>query len=313
MVAPFHTQNQNAFIQIYGLPFAEDARLAAPRRLKVSLIANLANHFTSNENEREHLEWDGETYRFDLALRYGLSSRVEVGLTVPYVGHTGGVLDPFIESWHDIFGLPQSGRKDVDQHILRYRYTRNGASSIEIDQARHGIGDMRLSAGVQLYHDRTASSRALAVRFSLKLPTSDSDQLLGSGGMDVALWLTARDNATLARYHLTLFGSAGVLYMHSSDVLPEQHRPLVGFGSFGVAWRPLSWLAPKVQVDWHSPFYGQSQVRQLTSGSAQLVMGATLALPWQLWLDLAVVEDVVVDTAPDIVFHIALRQQFDVR
>jgi hypothetical protein len=36
-------------------------------------------------------------------------------------------------------------------------------------------------------------------------------------------------------------------------------------------------------------------------------------LPWQLWLDLAVVEDVVVDTAPDIVFHIALRQQFDVR
>ena len=308
--APFRTRNQSPFIQIYGLPFAEDARLVAPQQLQVSLISDIANNFISAETEGERLEWDGETYRLALALRYGFGSRIELGLTVPYVGHSGGFLDGFIETWHDVFSLPQSGRPEANRDQLSYLYSHDGNIEVDIHNAAHGIGDIRLSAGLHLYRESTVSPRALALRFSLELPTGDSDELLGSGSFDVALQLTARDSATLARYHLALFGSAGILYMSPSDVLPEQQRPVVGFGSLGIHWRLLSWLAPKVQVDWQSPFYHGSQFIQLTSWSAQLVIGAALNLPWQIGLDVAVAEDLVVDTAPDIVFHIALTKQF---
>jgi len=40
------------------------------------------------------------------------------------------------------------------------------------------------------------------------------------------------------------------------------------------------------------------------------VLGGTIILPGETALDLAVVEDVIVDSAPDVVFHMTLRRQF---
>ena len=53
ITAPFLTRNQSPFIRIYGLPFAEDALLAAPRQLQINLITDIANNFTSAETEGE--------------------------------------------------------------------------------------------------------------------------------------------------------------------------------------------------------------------------------------------------------------------
>ena len=53
-----------------------------------------------------------------------------------------------------------------------------------------------------------------------------------------------------------------------------------------------------------------SRLRQVDMWSAQLVSGATVILPGNTHLDLAVVEDSVVKTSPDVVFHFALRRRF---
>jgi hypothetical protein len=98
--------------------------------------------------------------------------------------------------------------------------------------------------------------------------------------------------------------------MTESDVLPDQQRNVVAFGSLGAGWRPLSWLVLKVQFDGHTAFYKDSDLVELSSDSVQIVTGGSLIFSERTTLDIGVSEDLVVRTAPDVVFHFALSHRF---
>ena len=80
--------------------------------------------------------------------------------------------------------------------------------------------------------------------------------------------------------------------------------------NFGIGWDPFSCLALKVQADAHTPFYRDSGLKEVDSYSVQLTLGGTIALGKKTFLDIGVSEDLVVSTAPDVVFHLALRRTF---
>jgi hypothetical protein len=98
--------------------------------------------------------------------------------------------------------------------------------------------------------------------------------------------------------------------MTNGDVLPEQQRHEVGFGSIGAGWSPLKWLALKVQLDAHTPFYKDSELRELSQNAVQLLIGGTLALSERTTLEIAVSEDIATLTSPDVVFHFDLGIRF---
>ncbi|HTZ41574.1 MAG TPA: DUF3187 family protein, partial [Syntrophales bacterium] len=189
-ILPFHTQNQSPVIQIFGLPAINDSRILPAGGKELTLVLDVANNYVDDTARNEHIVLDGETYRLDLAGRFGIGNRLELGFEIPYIFQSGGVLDGFIESYHSTFGLPQGGRDQAPKGRLLFNYQRNGATLFQVDQCISGIGDLRLTAGFQVYRDETESLRALALRASLKLPTGDSNELRGSGSTDLALWLT---------------------------------------------------------------------------------------------------------------------------
>ena len=78
-----------------SMPLLQDGALSA----RVSL--ELANHANRSESRDslEAIELDGETYYLDFALRYGLNDRLTVGIDVPIIRHSTGVLDKGIEQW----------------------------------------------------------------------------------------------------------------------------------------------------------------------------------------------------------------------
>ena len=98
--------------------------------------------------------------------------------------------------------------------------------------------------------------------------------------------------------------------MFDGAVLAGQRRNLAGFGSLGFGWAPGDRVALKIQADAHTSLYKNSNLQEIDSGSVQLVIGGALQLAEKTTLDLAVNEDVIVDTAPDVVFHLALRTRF---
>jgi hypothetical protein len=134
--------------------------------------------------------------------------------------------------------------------------------------------------------------------------------LHGSGSTDAALWVDASDDYKMPVGHLTLFGSAGGMAMTRGDVLPDQQRTVAGFGSLGVGWAPADWIAFILQLSGHTPFYHGSDLKELSANSLQLHSGGTIRLPGSLFMDIAVSEDIAVNTAPDVTLHLALRRAF---
>ena len=303
-LTPLATRNQSPLVQIYGLPAAAPATVLAPRQSAVSLTEDVASNNIEVDGPNESLLLDGETYRTTLRLRHGLPGGGEIGLAIPYIVQTGGFLDGFIIDWHNTFGLPQGGRNEEPRNRLLYRYQRGNSTPLLLDSRAAGLGDIVLTGGWQL--PASSQSNTFALRASLKLPTGDADKLLGSGSTDLALWLCASHRFSTA----SLYAAAGALGMSDGEVLRDQQRHVVGFGTLGAAWGPLSWLALKLQVDGHTAFYNSTSLEELGGNSLQLNIGGTLGRPGGTLLDLAVGEDLIVDTAPDVVFHLALRRQF---
>ncbi len=309
-ILPFQTANQSPLIRIFGLPAIGAASVLPAGRIEGTLSLDASNNFTLDSAAGERVMLDGETYRFALAARYGIAPGFEIGLTIPLLTNSGGFLDGFIEGFHDFFGFNQGKRKSYPEDRLLYEYTRAGDSKVLVNDGSTGIGDIRLSGAWRLYDDGRENPRQVALHGSIKFPTGNSHRLFGSGSTDFALWVTAGDDYRLPLGNLTLYAAGGGMVMTDGDVIRDQQRNLVGFGSLGVGWSPLEWLAIKIQADGHTSFYNGSDLVQVNGGSVQLTTGGTIGFTRDTFLDVGVSEDVVLDASPDVVFHFALRSRF---
>lgn len=308
-IVPFQTANRSPAVSIYGLPAPGTAILLDAGETGAELATETVQNFAKNESGAEESMFDGETYRFDLTVRHGIAGRFEAGIAVPYLMHRGGSLDNFVENFHDTFGLPQGGRDRVPQDRLLYSYSDRGRDEILVDDDAEGFGDLRLLAAWQLCKNLDGPPRGVALHASLKLPTGDSDDLLGSGSTDLALWAAGSHGWATGYGDVALFGTAGLLGMTDGDVIPDRQNNLVAFGMLGGGWRPLDWLVAKVQLDTHTPFY-DSDLKDLGNPSFQLTSGFDFAVGERTALEIGLSEDIAPETAPDVVFRVAVRSRF---
>lgn len=310
-ITPFYTQDQSPLTQIFGLPAPGSAFILPEGRSEARLALDVASNYSLGSSENESLILDGESYRTLLSFRHGLARGFEAGLDIPLTVQSSGCLDGFIVGWHTFFHLPQGGRDTAPRNHLRYSYVKDGKEQLLLDKTSGGLGDLRLTGGMQLYHDHAMQHRSVALRASLKLPTGDSSGLLGSGSTDLALWTAGSTDFPLPEWgHLTIFGAAGGMAMSKGKVLAEQQRRLAGFGSLGIGWGPAEWIDFKLQASGHTPLFKGSGLRQLGNSSLLLLMGGSLRFSATTAMDIAVAEDIAVNTAPDVVFHLALTRTF---
>jgi len=310
-ITPFRTVNQSPLVQIFGLPTLAEATVAPAGKAVVSLVQDVASDYTVSSTSREAIRLDGESYRWTLAARRAFGGRFEAGLEVPYVLYGGGFLDSFIIGWHNFFGLPQGGRDSAPKNKLLFSYAKDGVQKLKMDHAGSGIGDISLTAGMQLYDERDSESHdSLALRTALKLPSGDSNALRGSGSTDFSLSLCGSMNNFTEWGSLGVFGSVGGMVMSAGDVLRDQQQNLVGFGTVGLGWGPWSRVSFKFQLNGHTAFYRGSSLVELSRPSLMLVSGGAIRLPSDYRLDIGVSEDVAVATAPDVAFHLGVSKQF---
>jgi hypothetical protein len=303
--APFTTSNLNPFVQVHGLPSTRSAQLIPHKVLEWKIQTDFANNFTKDTKRFESILIDGETYRANLSLRYGFSDKWEVGIEVPYIRHEPGNLDSFIEGFHDLFGLSQSNRDEVPRNLLDYAYT-SGATNQSLSKSVNGMGDVRLNLGYRL---REQDDRVWSIRGGVKLPTGDSDKFTGSDGTDVSVGLYLSEVAFLGKESLSFHSNVGILLLGDGDFIEDQVEDWALYGSSTVAWRLSPRVSLKAQFDFHSALY-DSEFDEIGGFAGQLVLGGSIILGEKVQLDLSVSEDIIVDTAPDVVFNIGLRSRF---
>lgn len=305
--APFSIKNQNPFIQIFGLPTTQQARLLPADSQTVEVAFDIANSSAIDKHAgTEEVTLDGESYRLALTLRRAITNDIEVGAELPLVGHHNGVLDNFIEGWHDAFGLTNSQRTISPSNILTYDYRRDGVALTSITEPGNGLGDIRLFAARQL--SRTPES-ALSLHASLKLPTGDAERLYGSGAPDLALSAAHLRQRWLSRWQLSTFLNGGLLLLGESDQFSAIQRRSVAFGSAGIIWDSHALIDLKAQLDGHSSVY-HSDLDQLGSRTLQLTVGGSIHFNPSAQLDLGVGENLFTDTTPDFLTNIRYRQRY---
>ena len=305
--APFSIKNQNPFIQIFGLPATQQARLLPPNGEAIELAFDTANSSIIHETAgNETITLDGESYRLSLSLRHTISNGIEIGAELPLVGHHNGILDNFIEGWHDAVGLSNSNRIMSTSNTLNYEYRRNGEVVMGFSEPNNGFGDVRLFAATTLQQN---SDSALSVHASLKLPTGDADQLHGSGAADLALSAAHMRERWLSRWQLSSFFNAGLLLLGKSDRFSDIQRHTVLFGATGIIWDSHSLIDLKAQLDAHTSFY-HSDLNQLGTNTIQLTVGGSIHFSPTSRLDLGVGENLFTDTTPDFLINIAFKQQY---
>ena len=307
--APVYIANLNPFVQIYGLPRAEPGTITPKGRLDAGFLYQVSNNaIQADAGTGESIIWDGETAQYTLRFRYGISEKLEIGLDIPYVEHSGGWLDSIIRAYHKMVGFPNDRQEQFDKDQIDYQLDENGTVLYSMKEKHSGLGDVRFSAALPLFTKSIESRRYLALRSLLKLPTGNADDLLGSGGTDLSMGLAYSDYEILRGINTVFSTYIGGIYMGNTEVLRDKQRHFAGYGGASLDWLALDWLELKLQMDLHSAFY-DTELKQLGS-SMQLLAGGTLHLPGELLLDWGISEQLITDATPEVGFYLFARHLF---
>jgi hypothetical protein len=298
---PMYVKNLGPLAGLLGLPSQRDATTAAAGAFALATHASVANNYVSEVRSDERLNLDGETLRLALEARYGIAERWDLQLEVPWLDHSGGHLDSLIDNWHDLWGMPDGGRSDVDRDLLQYSYAGPGTDFLFDDDAS-GLGDISLALSYQWYGgDLAAASAVLGYKFG----TGDEADFTGSGADDVFVALRF-SGAHLADLPLRWHGQLGYLRAGNSDLMQEQQENDIWFAGLSMDWVLGPNWSLLGQLDAHgAPL--DSGLTGVGDEAVLLAVGARWRLAGRWALDFQFVEDIAVETAPDITFQASIR------
>lgn len=298
---PLYVKNASPVAGLLGLPAQRSAAPMKASAWQWDTHASVANHYIVDQGAQERLNLDGETARLALSLRYAMTDRLDVQLEVPWLDHSGGSLDSVIDSWHDLWSMPDGGRDDVPRNVLAYQYFSTSDNFGLVDDVS-GLGDVSASVTYAMYEDAASSA---AISLGYKLATGDELEFLGSGSDDVYLLLRF-SGAHLADLPLSWHGQMGYLRAGEIDVLRQSSERDLWFAGLALEWQFNERWFLLGQLDAHA-----APVDSELPGLGDNAVLATVGVRWHLasqWsLELAVVEDIAVETAPDVTFQGSLR------
>ncbi len=300
LAEPAHVRNLNPLVAVFGLPAWD----TVPIGTRFGVTAEVANHYRFSLKDNERLMLDGETVRTTLSLTHGFATGWSLGVEVPYYRVSGGILDDFIDGWHSAFGLPDGGRNLRPEGQLLFAFGDPVTPSFVLTEPQTSIGDMQLKLARLIGRDQ-----GFVVQASFKLPSGDEDMLAGSGSGDWALTLL-RARPLLARQRAAgYFWGVGIVRAGDPHRIDFDSETWVPAGVVGGSWQVLPKFGLKGQLDVHGAFY-DSPLEELGDAGVQATLSAWRRMGQRGQVELAIVEDVNVSTAPDVVVQVAAAWQW---
>lgn len=304
--APFLWRNTAVVAALFGLPRARTSALPAAGEVHADLLLERSSHFTASLSPRESVLIDGETTTVAARFERGFGAHWAGSIELAGMHHGGGVLDGFVDNWHDWFGLPEGGRDAVPRDRLRMVWDAEGQRRLLLEDSHTGSGDLRIGLARSLHQ---SAARDLALRLDAELPLGRTSRLTGSDGVDLALGLSLTERSALAGFGLGTHVTLGILRPGADDLLGERLREVAGYGHWTLVWPLTSRLTLKAQLDGHTEL-ARSDLKQIGGWSLQGGLGGAWQVSPGLALEFAVYEDLRPGSAADVSFQVALRGRY---
>jgi len=283
-------------VSIFGLPTWEIE--LEKDTSEIGLVGEMASHSRLAARGDERLILDGETWRSSLFYKRTLTNAWSVGVEVPLVRQSGGVLDDVIDAWHSLLNLSEGNRNFLPEGQLDFLYDDREHNIFGLHRDATGLGDTQVSISRMI-----GGEAGVLIRAIVKLPTGDADMLAGSGATDISITALSRGIGTWRGHALGYYWGAGLMRVGSPDYFSARNEDWVVLGVFGGSWKPFPSVGIKAQLDFHSRFY-DSALDEFGKDSIQASIGGWWAIDDRRRLNFAINEDLIVRTAPDVSLHL---------
>jgi Protein of unknown function (DUF3187) len=294
---PLHIRNLNPLVSIFGLPNWDT--VSPGNRFGAQL--EIANHFRLSARGGDRLILDGETQRTTVSFSHGFDAGWSLGAEVPYYHISGGFLDDAIDAWHSVLRLPDGGRNVRPEDALLFSVSRNGNEFFRLDRPRSGIGDVQLKLAREI-----GRTRPFVVEVAAKLPTGDESMLSGSGSADASISVLRSRPLLARRRPAGYFWGVGLVLAGTPDDIGFDSRRWVYTGILGGTWQPWPKFGLKAQLDFHGRFF-DTPLEEFGEDATLASFGAWRQTGRHGTVDFAIVEDLRVSTAPDVVLQVAAQ------
>lgn len=301
LAEPLRVRNLNPLVAVFGLPAWD----IVPLGTRLGVTAEVANHYRGSVRGNDLLVLDGETVRTTLAFSHGFGGGWSLGVEVPYYRVGGGVLDDLIDGWHSAFGLPDGGRNGRAEGEFLYRYGQRGLPPhFELTDPTSGLGDTQIK-----FARFFGEEQRFVLQAAVELPTGDEGMLAGNGSTDLILTLL-RTQPLLGRARPAgYYWGIGLVRAGDADEIGFDANTWVPTGVLGGSWQPWAKWGLKGQIDVHGAFF-DTPLEELGKTAFQATFSAWRRTGERGLLELSVVEDLAVSTAPDVVVQAAASWQW---
>jgi len=295
---PFRVKSQFPLFLHLNAPILEKA--AQEESISVSL--SYSSVFMKKGSPEWLLDLDLESAEFNFTYKKNLPGWVELGLEIPLLGFSPGVLDQPLESYHSAFGFPDYGRSRYSKNDFHYRLFRKGKLLVEGESGKVGPGDLRLTGKKEFSFGETL----LAVKADLELPTGDANAGFGNGSLD---WELAVIGERKLGQAFKLTGTLGLVL--PGDLRARETVDLQPYYYFGGAaewglWKNFEVLGQfLVQT---SPF-PDTGIAEIDRTGVILTLGGRYAFGRNS-LELSFTEDLNTTGAPDFTFQLGFKHKF---
>lgn len=297
-MAPLRVENRYPPHLMFLSPRADVPDTPGRGRLRASLVVDYTSLYVNETSEDWSVLMDMEMTTLALDLAYGLTSALELNLSLPWYHMADGFMDRALEDYHDTFGFPNYGKDARPYDQFGYYLRKDGEDWFEPEPDRFAVGDgcagfkLRLLAGGE-------RRPAAALAYKLKLPFGDADAGFGSGRIDHGAFVLTRWPFWRFALHL----SPGYVWL--SD--PHTRGAEVTMADMAALLSGLTFdagrsLCLKAQLNYYTSPFSRTGISQLDQDSLQLSLGFSVRLSRRMGLELALSEDLT-RAAPDFTVH----------
>ncbi len=273
------------------------------KHLELSVSADYASVFVDERSEKWRVLMDMEMAVLDLGLRYGITEKLALSLDLPLISMNAGFLDGFLDEYHSAFGFPDYGRSKRPKNEFAYVMQKDGEDLFHTESGGCHLGDASVSAKLSLADESFWEIPvSLSLSYTLKMPTGDKSQGVGSGGFDHGFFLLSQ--ARFSRF--TTYLNVG--YILLSD--PETSGPDLSVRDMltlfaGAEYRVSNSWTLSAQLDYYTSPFENTGISQLDDDSLGLALGLGYKLSSCMGLEFAFGEDLT-HAAPDFTVHARL-------
>lgn len=303
--------NQSPIQLLFLQPPPDRAETYPKNRFSINLATTMTNTLLWQDTGIYFGYVDMEMIRTSLEMRYGVFSRLEVAMSVPFMYGYGGFMDRSILDVEELFGSVRDlrGREDLTGSVNRYTYVikKNDRVFIQGKDEASGLGDISLRVKGKIL-DEGEITPCLSARLSVKIPTGNDDRALGSGEVDFAGGLLLQK--TYRRF---------TTYLNADAVFPGQAfkdvdvslRPFYNI-MLGAEYKLTDSIAGLMQLSYLTRPFKHTDLDMLDHRILDLLLGASYMTKNGFNMQVGLVQDISgsSDAGADITFFLNLGKNF---